>query len=169
MLVKLTDIFGLRNVPLLVQFVLDRSGEIYIIELSARTGGGCKNHLINAVTGVDITNLTIDSLVGVPTRVPSFRLSDRTWLMKYLYTRPGRISSLRASGNQPGLGIWFSRKEGHAIEGSSTATDRVGCFLISDENRASLARKLVAVQESLHVLDGKGRDILIRDELTDFF
>ena len=56
---QIADAFGLKNSLMLIQMISD-GNQIYVLEFSARTGGGVKYQLIKRVCGFDVIKAVVD-------------------------------------------------------------------------------------------------------------
>ena len=60
---RIADAFGLKNSPMLIQMISD--GErAFVLEFSARTGGGVKYLLIKKASGFDVISAVVDLTLG---------------------------------------------------------------------------------------------------------
>jgi len=83
--------FRLTDSPLLVQLIKNQRG-MFVLEFSARMGGGSKYRLIEELSGVDIMDVYIDLALGKkPEAVPEKKTKHA--LMRYIYCVPGVIDS----------------------------------------------------------------------------
>lgn len=62
---KLCEAFGVKNGPMLIQAII-KENKVYVLEFSARMGGGTKYKLIEYITGINIMQLYTDFTVNSP-------------------------------------------------------------------------------------------------------
>lgn len=164
LLQRVAKTFKLTNTPLLVQAILTDKN-VSIIELSARCGGGMKHRLIEAVSGFNIIDATIDSILGKPAKVKDIILSNQCWMMKYLYAELGKIKIANYDPAIKDAEVWLTKFAGTVISGNSTSSDRVGSILLSGDDFSQLSYKLKDLYDQINIIDYEGNDILMRSDL----
>lgn len=157
--------FGLRETPLLVQCIIT-DNEISVLELSARTGGGSKHYLIKAITGFDVIQGYLDTILKkeISQKTREFD-SDKKYLMEYIYTQPGMFNrlegfeSLMLNGT---IDAFYQYKTtGMEIFGASNSGDRVAGVLFSGNSSIDINKKIIEFDNSVQVLDVSGSDIML--------
>lgn len=161
---NISKAFNLKNTPLLIQMIMDEEGDLYVLEFSARMGGGSKYYLIDRIAGVDIMKIYVDLILGLTPEVSPIRKINYA-LMNYVYCEPGIFSSLKNCDALKESGIiddWFQYKAyGTEITKSENSGDRPLGFFITAQTKEELSNKLSTVDRSLQVIDDKGRDIML--------
>lgn len=157
--------FELDNTPLLVQLIVQK-GEFFVLEFSARMGGGSKYKLIESLSGVNIMKVYVDLILGHPLTVnPSKQVNYA--LMNYVYCYPGvfdKVENLVELEHEKIIDASFLYKtRGMKITKAETSGDRSAGFLITASDKKLLLDKLRIANESLKVLDGSGNDLMIHD------
>ena len=84
---KITEAFNLKNTPLLVQMIYDGKN-FFVVEFSARMGGGSKYKLIEYLSGVDIMKEYVNLVLGNPVHI-SPQKKVKYACMNYIYCTPG--------------------------------------------------------------------------------
>ena len=157
--------FGLKNTPLLVQFIQSGS-EFFVIEFSARMGGGSKYELIKQMSGVDIMKQYVNFVLGEKIDI-SPALSSDFLAMKYIYCYPGileKVKNLDANKEAGNIAEYFIYKtKGMAFEKAETSSDRAAGYLVSAQSREELNRKITRCDESIKVIDPQGHDLMIHN------
>ena len=90
---QIADAFGLRNSPMLIQMIYDGKNA-YVLEFSARTGGGVKYLLIKKVSGFDVISAVIDLTLG---KLPSLidTVPENKFITnEFIYCNPGVFDRL---------------------------------------------------------------------------
>lgn len=158
--------FNLNNCPLLIQLLLDETGQFFVIEFSARMGGGSKYHLIKTLSGVDIMSTYVDLILGDPHDV-SPRKQVNCAAMKFVYCTPGIIGKFEGFDQAKEMGIiskyFYYKVPGAKIEKVETSSDRAAGYLVVADSAEELEAKCARADLSLKILDEKGRDIMIHN------
>lgn len=161
----ITDAWGLKDTPLLVQMIVD--GEDYnVVEFSARMGGGSKYHLIQVLSGVDIMKVYVNMVMGGKPHVEPRKQCNNA-IMSYVYCKPGEFVALKGFDELKQNGDIYSyftyRMAPSTIEKSDTSSDRVAGFLVVANTEEEVLKKLTYANEHLAVLDSEGNDIMRHD------
>ena len=162
---NIASAFELVNTPLLVQCIVNDDG-IYVVELSARTGGGSKHHLIKAITGFDVIEGFLDVILKGDVSQKIEQMSfEKKFLMEYIYTQPGIFN--KVEGLEPLLingiidSFYLYKTKGMKITGSSNSGDRIAGVLFSGISREEINKKILQFDRSIRVLDMKGFDLMV--------
>lgn len=162
---QIADVYGLRDMPLLVQIIV-KDDEYNVVEFSARMGGGQKYHLIQVLSGVDIMKVYVEMVMGGKPHVEPVKQWNNA-LMNYVYCRPGVFSELKNFEELKTEGIihsFFTYKlPGTRVEKSTTSSDRVAGFLVVGNTEAEVQEKLQKANKQLRVLTPEGEDIMRHD------
>ncbi len=157
--------FQLRNCPLLVQ-LLYCGGALYVVEFSARTGGGEKYKSIKKYTGVDIIEATIDMTLGKNVDFNPVR-STKNFLSEFLYCDSGVAKSFEGfdMAKQAGNIIDYEvfRKENDPVGGMNSSGDRVASFMIEADSPSGIREKYRRAMNQVHVVGADGIDLICRD------
>lgn len=169
---QIADAFGLTNAPMLVQMISDGSRS-YVLEFSARTGGGEKYIMIEKVSGFDPVAAVVDLTLGLKPHVPETRPAKNIFATEFIYCKNGvfhhleNFDKLKANGTLAEYYCFHS--PGTEFDGIENSGDRVGGFSIVAESAEALqALHEIAVRE-LKVIDDQGNDMMRRDLLTDLY
>lgn len=162
---EIADGFKLNNCPLLVQ-MLEYDGNFYVIEFSARMGGGSKYHLIKTLSGVDIMSTYVDLVMGYthtvcPTRCVNYAM------MVFVYCRKGTIAKFENFQEAKDKGYisdyFYYKVPGSRIEKAETSSDRAAGYLICADSNEELIRKKSDAETTISILDTVGNDMIIRN------
>ncbi len=160
---KIAKAFNLSNCPLLVQLIFD-GNQFWVIEFSARMGGGSKYKLIEVLSGVNIMSKYVDLILGEkPVVSPSKMVNHAT--MQYVYCNNGRIAEFENFEELKRRGIiteyFYYKQPGAVIEKVETSSDRPAGFLVTGNSEAEVAQKLAVADDNLRIIDDNGNDIMI--------
>lgn len=162
---KITDAWGLKNTPLLVQMIVN-GADYNVLEFSARMGGGSKYHLIQVLSGVDIMKVYVEMVMGDKPHVEPKKQWNNA-IMSYVYCKPGEYVALKGFDELAASGCIHSyftyRLAPSIIERSDTSSDRVAGFLVTADTEEDVLKKLAYANAHLAVLDGNGNDIMRHD------
>lgn len=161
--------FGLENSPLLVQMLVSNNN-LFVIEFSARMGGGTKYKLIEVLTGVNIMKSYVDLITG---EVPIIKCENKLKYahLNYCYTFNGIFKMLigfEELKRQKIIIDYFKYKnEGSLIDKSETSSDRVAGYLIIGDTYEELIKKEEIANNTLRILSIQDKDIM-RHDLVDY-
>ncbi len=130
---QIVQAFSLSNSPLLIQAII-KGNNIFVLELSARTGGGSKHHIIKYMTGVDVIEAFVDDIEMRPNEVKPKPNRNEEYIMQYIYSMPAKfgeivgLDSLKQSGDIIDYFIYKSR--GMEVHEASSSSDRCCGYLI---------------------------------------
>lgn len=153
---QIAEGFHIKNSPMLIQALVNDDG-IFVIEFSARMGGGSKYKFIEYMSGINIMGLYVDLILGktVDRIVPNY--SNQYMELHYLYTRPGKITKLIGFDNCLADGrikeMFQYKTLGTEINNCSTSSDRAAGILIVSDSKKELELKKKKVYESIDILD----------------
>ena len=162
---QITDVFQLHDTPLLVQMI-KKGNEYYVVEFSARMGGGSKYNLIERLTGVNIMEVYVKMVMGEKPHVNPQKIYNNA-IMNYVYCSPGKYCSILGFDECINKGIildYFTyRMPNSIIEKSTTSSDRVAGFLVVGNDEEEVNKKMNEANSQLKVLNENGDDIMRHD------
>lgn len=159
--------FKLNNCPLLVQLIEDKFG-IYVLEFSARMGGGSKYQLIQTLSGVNIMSAYVDMILGfTPQITPSKQVNYCK--MVYLYCTPGVFNYIEGLEELKEMGyiddFFIYKTAGMKINQAETSGDRPGGYLVTAATAEELSSKIKYVDSFIKIIDINGNDIMLHNLL----
>ena len=162
---QIVSAFSLQNTPLLVQLI-QQGDNFYVVEFSARMGGGSKYRLIEVLSGVNIMSAYVDLILGKnPIVTPQHQVHNAA--MIYIYCRPGifhRIDGLQELQDAAYIKNYFLYKTpGMSVTKSETSSDRVAGYLVTAPTDEELQRKIFTVDSKIRVLDIEEEDIMLHN------
>lgn len=167
---QIADAFNLKNTPMLVQMLSDGK-RVYVVEFSARTGGGRKFKSIKQISGFDVIKAVVDLTMG---KKPHF--VRKAPIKKYmvntsLYCKPGIFDHLEGFDEMLQAGIiddyLVYKWKGAEFTTVESSGDRVAAFCVTGDTKEEIFEKNRRVIETIKVISDKGEDILRHDLLTD--
>lgn len=157
--------FKINNCFLLIQVII-KEGIVYVIECSARMGGGAKYLLINRASGIDSMEVYLDAALGHPKAIEPKR-SQQSFIQFYLYCRPGTYQTSIGfeQAKEDGLidDYYFFKSPNQRFTQARNSGDRVAGIMVSGESLLIFRDNPNYILNRLSVLDEKGQNILIND------
>lgn len=165
----LVNAFHLKNSPMLIQMITDGEN-VYVLEFSARTGGGTKPLRIKQFTGFDVIKSVVDLTEGYYPHVEvvrkEFFLAD-----EFIYCNPGRFERLDGFDEMKKAGViqdyYQFKSKGDVFDRIENSGNRVAGFTIIADSYEQLQRKHLEVAKRIRVLDENGIDMMRHDLLAD--
>ena len=162
---KIAKAFDLNDTPLLVQLIL-HGDDFYVLEFSARMGGGSKHKVIETISGVDIMKVYVDRILGAkPTVNPVKKVRYAT--MNYVYCNNGMFVRIEGREeirkNKLIVADFQYKMENNLITKHETSGDRVMGYLVVADSLEEMAEKIKTIDNSLKIIDDKGNDIMIHN------
>lgn len=158
---NIANAFNLKNCPLLVQAIINEN-KVFVLEFSARMGGGTKYRLINEISGIDIIKLYTDLILNEQIKYEINTSSDHIKL-NYIYCENGEFKELNGfeeAKNDKLIEDYFQYKtEGMIITKMETSSDRAAGYLIKGTNQ-EIEEKEEVLKQKLKVLDKNGKNIM---------
>lgn len=166
---QIADAFGLKNSPMLIQMIYDGK-DAYVLEFSARTGGGIKYLLIKKVANFDVLSAVVDLTLGVKPHVEKSSPENKYIVNDFIYCNPGKFKKLSGFEELKNEGIisdyYLFKWEGAVFDTIENSGDRVGGFTIQADTQEELRQKHVAAIERMSVLDENSNDMMRKDLLA---
>ena len=157
--------FKIHNCFLLIQVII-KDGIVYVIECSARMGGGAKYLLINRASGINSMEVYLDAALGHPKAIEPRRYKQ-SFIQFYLYCRPGTYQTSIGfeQAKEDGLidDYYFFKSQNQRFTQARNSGDRVAGIMISGESLLKFRDNPNYILNRLSVLDEKGQNILIND------
>lgn len=162
---SICDNFQLNNGPLLIQMLVC-DDNVYVIEFSARMGGGTKYKLIEVLTGFNIMKAYVDLVIGEKPEI-KFTQKFNYAHLNYCYAENGifeKLDGFRELEAQSVIYDFFKYKtEGSLIDKSETSGDRVAGYLIVADCKEELKGKEQMANDILKIISTDGKDIMRHD------
>lgn len=169
---QIADAFGLKDSLMLIQFISDGK-KVYVLEFSARTGGGVKYQLIKRVSGFDVIKAVVDLTLGNKPEVKITNPENKYISNVFVYCKPGvydrhcGFEDLKKDGI---ISEYFIFKwKGATMCNATNSGDRIAGFTIQADTVEDMEKKYNQTISSIKVLDPDGNDIIRHDLLTPIF
>ena len=167
---RIADAFGLKNSPMLIQLISDGQ-QVYVLEFSARTGGGVKYQLIRRVSGFDVIRAVVDLTLGQKPHVELAQPESRYIANEFIYCRDGVFDHLENFEQLKQAGIlseyFLFTWKGAVFDGIENSGDRVGGFTVQADDLETIVHKHNIAAQQLRVMDDQGQDMMRHDLLSD--
>lgn len=168
---QIADAFRIKNSPMLVQMIAD-SNKVYVIEFSARTGGGVKHLSIKHQTGIDVISLVIDLTLKKEPHITVTKRPYKYTVDEYIYCLPGVFERLDGfeplKKNGTILDYYVFKSSNTLLETAKSSGDRIGGFTVEGNTYDELLEKHQIVNGSVKVLSSSGEDMMRHDFLEEF-
>ncbi len=169
---QIADAFGLKDSMMLIQFISD-GDRVYVLEFSARTGGGVKYQLIKKVSGFDVIKAVVDLTLGKQPHVEIKKPENKYISNLFIYCNEGvydRLSGFEELKEQGVISEYFLFKwKGAGMSNATNSGDRIAGLTIQADTFAEIEEKYNEAIKNIKVLDPDGRDIIRRELLTPIF
>lgn len=166
---QIADAFGLRDSLMLIQMISD-GDRVYVLEFSARTGGGVKYQLIKRVSGFDVISAVVDLTLGNSPEVVVHPPENRYISNVFIYCRPGvfdRLDGFEELKQEGILSEYFLFKwQGAGMDNATNSGDRIAGFTVQADTLEELQRRYDIARSRIRVLDTDGKDMMRHDLLT---
>lgn len=168
---QIADAFGLKNTPMLIQMIYDGEN-VFVLEFSARTGGGVKYLLINKASGFDVISAVVDLTLGKKPVVIPTKPENKFIANEFIYCKPGTFERLDGFEELKNEGIisdyYLFKWKGAKFDTIENSGDRIAGFSIQANTIDDLKAKHFDAIERMRVLDNMGNDIMRKDLLENF-
>ena len=146
--------------------------KVYVLEFSARTGGGVKYLLIKQASGFDVIKAVVDLTVGNKPHVDKQPPKSKYMVNSFIYCKPGFFDHLEGFEELKSQGIiseYFQFKpQGTEFDGTvENSGDRVGGFTVQGNTVEEITERHTIARNTLKVIDTYGNDIMRHDLLVD--
>lgn len=167
---QIADAFGLKNSPMLIQMIYT-GDNVYVLEFSARTGGGVKYLLVQKTSGFDVISAVVDLTLGNKPHVDNKQPDNKFIVNEFIYCKPGVFDKLAGFEELKEQGVisdyYLFKWQGAVFDSVQNSGDRVAGFTIGADTIEELKQKHNEAVAKMKVLDVNGNDIMRHDLLTD--
>ncbi len=163
---QIADAFGLKNSPMLIQMI-NRNDNVYVLEFSARTGGGEKFITIKELSGFDVVKAVVDLTLGKIPKVKKNESAVKYCVSEFIYCFPGEFDHLEGFEEMEDEGIIYKtmlfKWKGATFDKIESSGDRVAGFVILGESKSEIINKHNTILSKVKVMDKCNRDIMNRE------
>ena len=157
---------------MLIQFLV-KDNCAYVIEFSARTGGGVKYLLVKNTSGFDVIKAVVDLTLGKKPHVDSIIPSQKYLINDFVYCKPGIFDHLEGFDELVAEGYmkdyYLFKWKGASFESIRASGDRVAGYTVVADSADRLIEKHNEVRSRIKVISDKGEDIARHDLLTGLY
>ncbi len=161
--------FELNNTPFFIQAIVN-GDDIKVLEFAPRIGGSLSYSLIKRITGFDILDAAVDSLLGEDFDI-EYHKPEKKYTTNIMYAYEGIFGEITGVDDLVEQGVidyFFATKtKGMDLGSRMDSRNRVACYIISGETDEELIEKARAANEHLDVLDTDGKSIMRKDLCLD--
>lgn len=162
---QISKVFRLNNSPLLIQAIVS-GDKLYVIEFSARMGGGSKYRLIEYMTGINIMEAYVNLILGSEYQIPEANLSSKYIELEYVYCYNGTVARIIGFDKLKNAGviseIFQYKLEGACIEKMVTSSDRILGFLIEADTKDCLLKKRKYILKQVDILGTHNQSLMFK-------
>ena len=168
---KITDGFGLKNTPMLIQLISDGK-RIAVVEFCARTGGGIKFLMIKKISGFDVVKAVLDLTLGEKPHVGEIQKADKLTVNEFVYCNPGEFTraegfeQLLADGTVSEYSVF--KAPGTVFGKINSSGDRIAYFSVEAMTEQELKDKHARANAAIKALDKNGEDMIRHDLIARF-
>lgn len=160
----IADAFELNNMPMFMQ-VIDDGENIYVLEFSARMGGGTKYRMIELYSSFPIMSVYVDRVLGKIPTVPK-TLTKKSMLLSFIYCTKGIFKEIVGVSPLIEAGIvdeiYQYKSSGSYFDKAENSGDRVAGILLTGASDNEIDQKLTVALEKIQILDDTQTDIMLR-------
>ena len=169
---QIANAFNLKNSPMLIQMITDGENA-YVLEFSARTGGGEKFIMIEKISGFDVIKAVVDLTLGELPTVNKERPEKQFFATEFIYCTPGVFDHLENFEELKQQGVIFEyycfKSKGSSFDKIENSGDRIAGFSMVAKTQEELNQKHEIVTEKLRVINSNGEDMMRHDLLPQLY
>lgn len=163
---QICEAFQLKNGPMLIQAVLQNE-KVYVLEFSARMGGGSKYKFIQSVCGINIMEQYVNFVIDHDSSNIMPSPSPLYYEMDYIYAYPGIIDKISGVDDLKKRNIieavFYYKTMESEITQKLVSGDRVMGVLIGADTPKKLLEKRQEMLNNVKIIDKNGKDIMYRE------
>ena len=163
---QIAKAFKIKNSPMLIQMITD--GErVFVLEFSARTGGGEKFLTIKKICGFDVIKAVVDLTLGIMPHFETSNAESKYCVSEFIYCRPGVFDSLIGFEELKKEGVvsntMLFKWKGAKFESIENSGDRIAGYIIQGMTKEEIMKKHKKVLDKICVLDSEGNNMMRSD------
>lgn len=162
---KIVGVFHLENTALFLQAIVS-GNDVSVIEFGSRIGGGLSFSMINAITGFDILEATINAHLGNETEL-KIELPNYMYMTNIIYAQKaiyGYVAGQNELLKEKVIEKFYTFKtHGMEIYSDLSSRNRIAAFLIKGTSKIELYDKLETAMTRLEVFDTHDKIIMRKD------
>lgn len=166
---QIADAFKIQNSPMLIQFLTDGE-KAYVVEFSARTGGGVKYLLIKRTSGFDVIKAVVDLTLGNKPHIGDLGSEQNYLINDFIYCKPGIFDHVEGFKELLSEGLlrdyYLFKWKGAEFNSIRASGDRVAGYTVIGRTADELIRRHNEVRSRIKVVSSSGEDMIRHDLLT---
>ncbi len=159
------DAFHLKNVPIILQAVID-GDRVRVIEFAPRLGGGACFETLFYRTGIDVLEAALDSWMEYPVNV-GVKNQCKIITVIHVYAQNGvysHVTGVDAIMKMPQvLRVEYDRTPGELTDIGRASSSKICYFLLQTDTRDEIASVIDDIYNVIDVIDVSGNSILDRE------
>ena len=167
---RIADAFGIHDSPMLIQLLTDGK-RVYVVEFSARTGGGVKYLLIKRTSGFDVIKAVVDLTLGAKPHVGEVRAEQKYLINDFIYCRPGVFDHLEGFDELLREGVlrdyYLFTWKGARFSEIKASSNRLAGYTVVGDSPEALIEKHREARRRIKAISDSGEDMIRHDLLTD--
>ena len=167
---QIADAFGLKNAPMLIQLITDGQ-RVYVLEFSARTGGGVKYIRIKRMSGFDVIKAVVDLTLGYKPHIEPYVADYKYYVDEFIYCKSGCYDHLENFEDLKNENImtdyYLFKWKGAKFDSITNSGDRIAGFTITGNTMEEMIQKHNTINERIRVVSTDGTDMMRHDLLTE--
>ena len=160
---KIVKAFRLFNMPILLQAIVAKD-DIYVIEFSARMGGGTKYKLIEYISNINIMKIFVDRVLEKKIENLNPLYNSNYCELDYVYADNGKITALKnfdlLKEERIIVDYFFYKSIGSVIDNKKISSDRVAGILLTSDNKENLILKRKQAFNKIKILSENNNNII---------
>ncbi len=166
---QIADAFSIKNSPMLIQILSD--GErIFVVEFSARTGGGVKYLLVKRTSGFDVINAVVELTLGNKPHIETIKSEQKYLINDFIYCYPGVFDHLEGFDELMTDGIikdyYLFTWKGAVFSDIRASGDRVAGYTIVGSTPDEIIQKQKMANAKIKAISSTGKDMIRHDLLV---
>ncbi len=166
---QIADVFHIVNSPMLIQLLVN-DNDVYVIEFSARTGGGDKHLLIKRATGFDVVKAVVDLTLGIYPHVEDIKPEQQYLVTDFIYCHAGIFDHLEGFDELKEKGVLkdfylFKTKGTKFDENINSSGDRIAGYTVTANSHNELISKHDEIRSNIKIISRDGNDMARHDLL----
>lgn len=167
---QIADAFNLKDTPMLIQMMSDGE-DVYVLEFSARTGGGVKYLLIKNVSGFDVIKAVVDLTLGVKPHIDEIKSQGKFIVNDFIYCKPGKFDHLEGFEELKNDGTmhdyYVFKWKGAEFDSIDSSGDRVAGYTVCADTFEQLCERHKKINSIVKVISESGEDMMRHDLITE--
>lgn len=163
---QIADAFNIKNAPMLIQMI-SNGEKVFVLEFSARTGGGAKYLMIEKMSGFDVIKAVVDLTLGEFPKVEQKNIKNKFFATEFFYCHKGIYDHLENFDVLEKQGVisnyYCFKSKGSEFTTIENSGDRIAGFSIFTNTKEDLIKRHKTAFNGLKVINSCGEDMIYRE------